>query len=285
MQRIYSSVKHALLLALSGGLSITGIIYVSYLHIPEHYTQPATAEVTLERTLIYPAPRTAYEFIEITGGCDYHYVGTCAAAYAGPGYTYAKRETLRDGIVLRTESSTLVDGEQWYKVAFDEWLRYPERVDGDWYVPASTARGFTSTGPQEMDGYPMSVSTSSKYIIVDRSEQMLYAYEPEGTLFMRARISTGLTDTPTPRGTFTIYYKTPTRYMQGPLPGISEQYYDLPGVPWNLYFTQEGGAIHGAYWHNGFGHQWSHGCVNVPTHEAQQLYYWADVGTHVYVRD
>jgi lipoprotein-anchoring transpeptidase ErfK/SrfK len=91
--------------------------------------------------------------------------------------------------------------------------------------------------------------------------------------------------TPTPRGTFTIYKKTPSRYMQGPLPGISDQYYDLPGVPWTLYFTQEGAAIHGAYWHNNFGQRWSHGCVNVSLTEAETLYRWADVGTQVIVRD
>jgi lipoprotein-anchoring transpeptidase ErfK/SrfK len=73
--------------------------------------------------------------------------------------------------------------------------------------------------------------------------------------------------------------------MQGPLPGISEQYYDLPGVPWNLYFTQEGGAIHGAYWHDKFGEEWSHGCVNLPLDSARTLYQWADIGTSVYVHD
>ena len=73
--------------------------------------------------------------------------------------------------------------------------------------------------------------------------------------------------------------------MQGPLPGISDQVYDLPGVPWNLYFTEDGGAIHGAYWHNNFGQPWSHGCVNVPLKEAEELYNWAEPGTVVTVTD
>lgn len=113
---------------------------------------------------------------------------------------------------------------------------------------------------------------------------MLYAYEGDA-LFMQVRISSGLAFTPTPRGTFTVYKKTPTRYMQGPLPGISAQYYDLPGVPWNLYFTHQGGVIHGAYWHDKFGKRWSHGCVNLPLEQAYKLYLWADVGTPVIVRD
>ena len=100
---------------------------------------------------------------------------------------------------------------------------------------------------------------------------------------MQAQTSTGLDDTPTPLGTFTIFKKTPSRYMEGPTPGVSEQAYDLPGVPWDLYFTSGGAAIHGAYWHDDFGQQHSHGCVNLPLQDAETLYPWADVGTTVTV--
>lgn len=70
---------------------------------------------------------------------------------------------------------------------------------------------------------------------------------------------------PTPKGEFIIFRKTPSRYMQGPIPEITgSNYYDLPGVPWNLYFTHGGAVIHGAYWHTSFGEEYSHGCVNLP---------------------
>ena len=101
---------------------------------------------------------------------------------------------------------------------------------------------------------------------------------------MQAPISTGLNLTPTPLGTFTVYAMTPSRYMQGPIPGISDQVYDLPGVPWNLYFTQDGAVIHGAYWHNHFGEPWSHGCVNLSPENAKKLYYWAELGVKVTVK-
>jgi lipoprotein-anchoring transpeptidase ErfK/SrfK len=103
-------------------------------------------------------------------------------------------------------------------------------------------------------------------------------------LFMSASVSTGNKTTPTPKGTFSIFRKTPSRYMQGPLPGISKQYFDLPGVPWTMYFTEQGAAIHGAYWHSDFGATHSNGCVNLPVAKARQLYTWADVGTKVVVR-
>jgi lipoprotein-anchoring transpeptidase ErfK/SrfK len=83
-----------------------------------------------------------------------------------------------------------------------------------------------------------------------------------------------------------VYKKTPSRYMQGPLPSIpGYQYYDLPGVPWNLYFTPEGAVIHGAYWHTSFGSPYSHGCVNLWPNDARTLYMWADLGTTVVVED
>jgi lipoprotein-anchoring transpeptidase ErfK/SrfK len=51
--------------------------------------------------------------------------------------------------------------------------------------------------------------------------------------------------------------------------------YDLPGVPWCLFFSLSGAAIHGTYWHNDYGHPRSHGCVNVTTDAARWVYRWA----------
>ncbi len=221
-----------------------------------------------------------HEYIEVVGGCGPYYRGDpCVRAYAGPGDRYPVVGRLRKGVVLRVES-VLGEMRLWYKVVFDEGLRYPERARRE-YIRAGDVRHFWSDGVRDL---VYESASTTKRIIVDRSEQKLYAYEGEEP-FMEAIISTGLELTPTPRGILTIYKKTPTRYMQGHLPGISDQYYDLPGVPWNLYFTPEGGVIHGAYWHNSFGRRWSHGCVNLSPYDAQKLYEWADIGTKVLVRD
>lgn len=40
-------------------------------------------------------------------------------------------------------------------------------------------------------------------------------------------------------------------------------------------------AIHGAWWHNRFGHRARHGCINLPLSEAEWLYNWADIETRV----
>ncbi len=241
---------------------------------------PAPAQIAIaEAATSHIEPR--YSYIKITDGCSAYYEGACVNVRTGPGTTYPVIAKLRSGAVLRTEEKVTEDARDWYKVVFDEWLRYPERVGGSWYIAAEYVEAFENEGILEAT---TTTPTTTKSILIDRSEQKLYAYDGE-SVFMEESVSTGHETTPTPRGTFSIFRKTPSRYMQGPLPNISDDYYDLPGVPWNLYFTSEGAAIHGAYWHDKFGQRWSHGCVNLLPDNAQKLYEWADVGTAVTVRD
>lgn len=231
---------------------------------------------------IQPPSPPLFKYIEVVDGCGPNFEGACVRMRSGPGVEYGVVSRLRTGMVLRVEDTVTENGQEWYKIKFDNDIRYPERVTEEWFVSAELVQIFLDEGDKKLiEG--QNASTTKK-IIVDRSEQMLYAYE-KNALFMQEKISAGLELTPTPRGTFSVYKKTPSRYMQGPLPGISDQYYDLPGVPWNLYFTLQGGAIHGTYWHDKFGQPWSHGCVNLPPAQAKKLYQWADVGTIVIVQD
>jgi hypothetical protein len=222
------------------------------------------------------------QYIQITDGCGVHFQGSCVNVRTAPNKSAHVAYKLRNGIILRVSDKVTVDGRDWYKVYFDEWLRYPERAGSDLYVAADFVTPFLDEGRIETKD-PNNAS-SAKHIIVDRSEQMLYAYDGD-ELFMKQKVSTGIELTPTPRGNFTVYKKTPSRYMQGPIPGISTHYYDLPGVPWDLYFSEQGAVIHGAYWHDSFGQPWSNGCVNLPIASAEKLYKWASVGTKVLVRD
>lgn len=240
--------------------------------------------VLIDNEVVFPVEDVLFEYVRVTDGCDPFYVGECLRVRSGPGTEYPVITRLRNEVVLKVGGKVVHDGVTWYKIIFDEWLRYPERLEGDWYLAAEYVEILRDEGNKTTwdDG---NATSTNKKIIVDRSEQKLYAYEGE-TLFMEILISTGLELTPTPRGTFSVFKKTPSRYMQGPLPGlIDQQVYDLPGVPWNLYFTQEGAVIHGAFWHTSFGRPYSHGCVNVPPKEARELYNWTELGTKVIVRD
>ena len=113
-----------------------------------------------------------------------------------------------------------------------------------------------------------------KWIEVNLSEQMLTAWQGD-VVVMHTAISSGRSGTPTVTGRYTIGNKYQAQRMTGPG-------YDLPNVPWVMYFYS-GYAIHGAYWHNNFGVPMSHGCVNMRTDESQMLYEWAPSGTEVYI--
>ncbi len=223
-----------------------------------------------------------FEYIQIINSCDFNYTGDCVVARSGPGREFGVILRLRNGMVLKVEEKIVAeDGRVWYKIEFDEWLRYPDRVGKNWYVASENAELLLDVGKKDLT---KDNTDTIKTITVDLSDQVLYAHEGS-KLFLEVPISGGLDLTPTPTGTFNVYRKTPTRYMQGPIPElVDQQYYDLPGVPWNLYF-KGGAVIHGSYWHNNFGNSHSHGCVNLDLDFARKLYDWADLGTVVFIKD
>ena len=110
-----------------------------------------------------------------------------------------------------------------------------------------------------------------KWIEISLDEQKLRAWEGN-KLVLEFPISSGKW-APTPKGTFNIWYKTRSQSMVGGSQALGT-YYNLPNVPNNMFFYQ-GYAIHGAYWHNNFGHPMSHGCVNSPLASAAQIFEWA----------
>lgn len=222
------------------------------------------------------------EYIQVVDSCGPYFTGVCVNMRSGPGVEYPVVMKLRNNMVLKVADTVEEGGRTWYKIGFDGEIHYPERVIGDWYVVADYVRLFRDAG--EIRTTRGMNATSTKRIVIDLTKEILYAYDGD-TLFIQKPISSGLELTPTPLGKFWVYRKTPDSYMQGPIPGLSDQYYDLPGVPWNLYFTRDGGAIHGAYWHDHFGQPWSHGCVNLPPVQAEILYEWADLGTPVTVHN
>jgi lipoprotein-anchoring transpeptidase ErfK/SrfK len=114
--------------------------------------------------------------------------------------------------------------------------------------------------------------TSGRWIRVDLSEQMVIAYEGEEPVrgFM---VSTGMDGTPTVTGTFHIRMKVRSQTMTGGSPALGT-YYSLDNVEWVQYFYADYG-FHGTYWHNNFGEQMSHGCINMTNADAKWLWDWA----------
>ena len=251
-----------------------------YLHSEEGIVIVPNSQDEAE-SIILPIEKVLFEYVEVKDSCGVHFAGECVVVRDGPSTEANVVTRLRNQVILKVNGLVVNEDRTWYKIIFDEHLLYPERVSGDWYIAAEYVNVLFDEGSKTVweDG---GSTTTKKHIIVDKAEQKLYAFDGD-ELFMETVISTGLELSPTPSGTFTVFKKTPSRYMQGPLPGFSD-YYDLPGVPWNLYFTQGGAVIHGAYWHDSFGIRYSHGCVNLSPEDAKKLYSWAILGTKVIVK-
>lgn len=165
----------------------------------------------------------------------------------------------------------------WNFVWYGQRLRIPGTTSISGVVPSAPQ----SNAPQAAAPVPVNAPTAGKWIDINVSNQTITAYEGS-TPLKTIIVSTGTARTPTVLGTYKILTKYPAVRMTGGTPGFD--YYDLPNVPWTMFFYQ-GYAIHGTYWHSNFGTRMSHGCVNLPTDEAKWFYDWAAVGTPVVSHD
>ncbi|MCD6528507.1 L,D-transpeptidase family protein [bacterium] len=195
---------------------------------------------------------------------------------------------VKKGMIFEIEKEIREGENVWYKIKQPKYLRYPERITSDWFIAAKhTKHGgeklVERVKEKEIYSFFPDTEPQDKWIKVDLSEQFLQAFEKDKLVFS-TYISSGL-NLPGYRnqpGDYRIVKKVLSTYMQGPLPGDRyKDYFDLPGIPYNMFFTWRGHALHGTYWHNNFGHRHSHGCINLTIEDAEKLYWWAPVGTLV----
>lgn len=166
--------------------------------------------------------------------------------------------------------SVEVDGWRWYQVGIDQWI-----------IQTQIAKYLPVERPADVD--------TERWVSVDLYEQVVIAYEGTRPVFTTL-ISSGLSEWSTNEGLFHVYVRYPRTLMSG-AEGKPDFYY-LEEVPWTMYFDGDI-ALHGAYWHDGFGYRRSHGCVNMSITDAAWLYQWAspefdftisnDLGPAVYV--
>ena len=143
------------------------------------------------------------------------------------------------------------------------------------FSPTAGAQDWVDPGPGRLQA-------GDREIVVSLWQQRLWAYEGDEPV-LTTLVSTGTAETPetaTPVGQWRILTKLWSETMEGT---ISGQAYRVEDVPWVMYFTNEGHALHGTYWHSNFGTPMSHGCVNLPLDVAAWLYEWAPEGTPVTV--
>ncbi len=119
-------------------------------------------------------------------------------------------------------------------------------------------------------------SQAERWVDVNLTTQTVTAYEGN-TPVRNVLASTGRWQYPTVVGTYKIYVKYEKARMRG---GIGADAYDLPDVPYVMYFYR-GYGLHGTYWHNNFGTPMSHGCVNLSISDSEWFFNWASIGTKV----
>lgn len=153
-----------------------------------------------------------------------------------------------------------VDGWDWMLIGPDQWI--------------------VQTRIAQLQPVRRPDGVSGKWFAVDLYEQTLIAYEDDTAVFATL-ISSGLPKFSTSEGLFKIW----DRYELVKMSGASGQpdFYYLPQVPWVMYFNQEEQALHGAYWHDGFGYRHSHGCVNMSMTDAQWAFNWTKDSPSAYV--
>jgi hypothetical protein len=153
---------------------------------------------------------------------------------------------------------------------------YRETAEG-WWMKA-TESTYTHPGPP-----PSGLGDGEKWIDVNLSRQSLVAFE--GTVPVYATLvasgkkaadpSDKLHDRQTVQGAFRIREKHVSMTMDGDGPAPGDMPYSIEDVPYVMYF--EGSyALHAAFWHSNFGHETSHGCVNLAPLDAKRLFNWAE---------
>lgn len=145
-----------------------------------------------------------------------------------------------------------VDGYRWYQIGKDQWVHQ-----------FNVAKIEPIERPAEVD--------TNKWISIDLYEQIAIAYEGDTPVFATL-VSSGLSGWDTNEGLFHIYL----RYERTTMSGAYQQpdFYSLQEVPWTMYFDGDI-ALHGTFWHDGFGYRASHGCVNLSITDARWLFEWS----------
>ncbi len=161
-------------------------------------------------------------------------------------------------------------GQAWYRV--NERFGY-----GDIFW--ARAEAFRPVSQDEIT--PIHPEVENKRIVVNTTYQTLSCLEDQQEVYF-ARVSTGIKfdmygnrmeQWETPLGVLPIWRKLISVHMSG---GTTGGGYDLPGVSWTSLFNGNGIAIHSTYWHNNFGEESSHGCVNAAPEDAKWIFRWTN---------
>ncbi len=127
-----------------------------------------------------------------------------------------------------------------------------------------------------------------RWLAVSISHQRATAFVGDRPIFTDL-VSTGLGSKGlTPLGRYTINYRVYNEVMNSASVGLPRghpSYYYLENVLYTQYFTNQGHAIHYAWWHDNFGAPMSFGCVNMRLSTSRFCWQWAGIGTPILIHE
>lgn len=195
-----------------------------------------------------------------------------ASVRSGPGPSFDSMKTWPAGrrVVVYSEikGEAFNGSTAWYQVAVP-----PEQSA---FVHASFIKKLSDIPRVDKPAFP------GRWVDVQLDKQVMVAYYQDRPL-MLAQIASGRQNYETDKGTWGIYLRLMSQRMQGSNL-FSPEYFNLDSIPYIQYFTLSGEAIHGTYWHDMFGQQMSHGCLNASIVTAQWMLNWAPLGTKIVIR-
>ena len=175
------------------------------------------------------------------------------------------------GYLKRESTITSLDNESKYTFPKYELCEIYDSNDNYYLVKCENKIGLIKKRDVER--------LSGKFVVIDISSQNLKLYNDKN-IEINTSVVTGNNENPSDIGLFSIYSKRQNTYLKG------EDYSRFVNY-WMAYNGGEG--IHDAYWRNSFGgniykKRGSHGCINMPLTDAEELYENVKIGTKVLVK-
>jgi hypothetical protein len=148
--------------------------------------------------------------------------------------------------------------------------KYLETRDGLWVKKAHVRMTLPNAPPPD-------VAPDERWLDINIAEQTIVVFQGTRPIYATL-ISSGKEskikekDHRTPRGEWRIREKHITSKMDGDGTAAGDLPYSIEDVPYVMYFHRAY-AVHAAFWHELYGNQRSHGCVNLAPLDAKRIFY------------
>jgi hypothetical protein len=231
-----------------------GFNFVRVINNSDGWIQIGSGEWMRESDLEF-RPASRYKGVQILNGLQNEFAWVLGNLFTST-YPGGPQDVEEGRLLLRYDRVNVFaeahdeNGWRWYMVGPDQWIE--QRM---------VAKAFRIDRPEGVSG---------RWVAVDLYEQTLVAYEDDTPVFATI-VGTGLPGWDTREGLFKVWAALDRDRMSGFAGAPSA--YDLQSVPWVMYFD-DAIALHGTYWHDGFGYRRSRGCVNLSISDARFIRYW-----------